>query len=494
MDDDGKQMRKRPVSGLKLGLKLAWARGPRPGRGRGPGRGAAFALALGLALGPGMAAAPGAARAETLADAFILAYRNSGLLDQNRALLRAADESVAQALAATRPVIRYSLSATANGVDDVPDFSNLTATAQLTAQVTVFDAGASKLAIDAAKETVLATRESLVNIEQQVLQSTVSAFMGVISAASIVNLRESNVALIRRELQAARDRFDVGDITRTDVSIAEAALAEAQSRLASARGDLATSREQYRQAVGRYPGTLVFPSSLPAMPESSAAATEVAVRTHPQIRQAMREVTVGELNIARAEAALRPSLTANGSLGVNQNGVTTNSLGLTLSGPIYQGGQLTSLIRQAQARRDAARASLHLARLQIEQTVQVAWSNVMVADASLAATREQVRAATLALRGVQEEARLGARTTLDVLDAEQELLDARAAEVTANSQRVVAIYSVLQAMGLLTVDHLNLGITTYDPAAYYNAVRDAPTRYVSPQGERLDRVLKALNR
>lgn len=451
-------------------------------------------LALGLGLGIVGALAPVRASAESLADALVLAYRHSGLLEQNRALLRAADEDVAQAVAAIRPAISYSIGASAAARNKAPDFANLSANAQLTAQITLFDFGASQLAIDAAKESVLATREALISVEQQVLLNAVSSFMNVVTTSSIVDLRVSNVRLIQRELQAARDRFEVGEITRTDVSIAEAALAEAQAGLASARGDLAISREAYKLAVGAYPNRLLFPTNLPDMPTSADAAAEVAVRAHPSIREAMRNVTVSELNIARAKAAMKPSLSASGSIGFDEDLDSTNSLGLTLSGPIYQGGQISSLIRQAQASRDAVRAALHLTRHEIEQSVQVAWATLAVADASLASTREQVRASTLALRGVQEEAKLGARTTLDVLDAEQNLLDARAAEVSANTTRVVAIYSVLQSMGLLTVDHLNLGITTYDPAAYYNAVRDAPTRFVSPQGEKLDRVLKALNR
>lgn len=421
------------------------------------------ALALGLGLGIGAVMAPVQASAESLADAFILAYRHSGLLEQNRALLRAADEDVAQAIAAARPAISYSVSASASASNKLPDFNNLSTAAALSAQLTLFDFGQTQLGVDVAKETVLATREALVNVEQTVLVNAVSAFMDVISAASIVDLRVSNVNLIQRELQAARDRFEVGEITRTDVSIAEAALAEGQAGLASARGDLATAREAYRLAVGSYPGNLLFPTNLPKLPASSDAAAAVAVRTHPSIREAMRNVTVAEINIKRAETALKPGLTASASVSVDEDLDATNTLGLTFSGPIYQGGTLTSLIRQAQASRDATRAALHLTRHSVEQAVQVSWSSVLVAESSLAATKEQVRASTLALRGVQEEAKLGARTTLDVLDAEQDLLDARAAEVTANSQRIVAIYSVLQAMGLLTVDHLGLGITTYDP-------------------------------
>lgn len=405
-----------------------------------------------------------------------------------------ADEDVAQAVAAARTAITYSISASATDYNNVPDFNDLSVTASLTASLTLYDGGQSKLAIEAAKETVLATREALVNVEQQVLYDAVSAYMGVLAAAAIVDLRESNVRLIGQELQAARDRYEVGEITRTDVSIAEAALASAQSALATARGDYTTSRETYKLAVGAYPEALQFPTNLPELPASAEAAMEIAVRTHPSLREAMRKVTVNELNIARAKAAMKPSLAASTTFSVDDDEDTTTTFSLGLSGSIYQGGSLTSVVRQAQAFRDSNRAALHLTRHQIEQGIQVAWSNVAVANASLSSTKEGVRAAALALRGVQEEAKLGARTTLDVLDAEQDLLDARATEVTANTQRIVAIYSVLQAMGLLTVDHLNLGITTYDPAAYYNAVADAPTRYVSPQGEKLDRVLKALNR
>jgi outer membrane protein len=446
------------------------------------------------AVGLSLAMVPVATMAETLADAFILAYRHSGLLEQNRALLRAADEDVAVAVAATRPAINYSIAANATRRNALPDLADLTVSASITADLTLYDFGKTQLAIDAAKETVLATREALVNVEQSVLNDAATAYLAVLRDAAIVELRQSNVRLITQELQAARDRFEVGEVTRTDVSIAEARLASARSLLVSAQGTLAATREQYRVAVGQYPAGLVFPNAVPTLPDSLAAAEAIAVRTHPQIRQAMREVTVAELNILRAEAQMKPSLTARASIGVDQDFDSTNSLGVTLSGPIYQGGRLSALLRQAQARRDAARAALHLTRHSVEQAVRVSWSNLLVAQATLDASREQVRSATLAFRGVQEEAKLGARTTLDVLNAEQELLDARGDEISARTQQIVSVFNILASMGLLTVDHLNLGITTYDPAAYYNAVRDAPTRFVSPQGEKLDRVLRALNR
>jgi len=448
-------------------------------------------LAAAAAIGMGLALSPVAAAAETLTDALISAYRQSGLLEQNRALLRAADEDVAQAVAATRPAISYAVGSTYV----TPTVGqNLTASASLSADLTLYDFGRNQLAIDAAKETVLATRETLVSVEQQVLLRAVNAYMEVRRAAAFVGLRQNNVRLITQELRAANDRFEVGEVTRTDVSIAEARLSAARSGLAAAQGDLAAAREEYRAAVGQYPGDLQPPPSPPATARSLDAARAVAVRSHPDMRSAQRQITVAELNIERARAAMKPTLTGRASLSLDQDFNDRSSVGVELSGPIYQGGRLSSLVRQTRARRDAQFANLHVVRHDVEQNVGNAWARLAVAVATLQATDQQVRSASVAFRGVQEEATLGARTTLDVLNAEQELLDARAERISAEVERYVAIYSLLQAMGMLTVDHLNLGIVTYDPSAYYNAVRNAPVGDVSPRGKKLDRVLKAIGR
>ncbi|RVT85519.1 transporter [Rhodobacteraceae bacterium CCMM004] len=448
-------------------------------------RRAALAAALTVAAGPALAQT-------TLADTLITAYRHSGLLEQNRATLRAADEDVAQAIAALRPVIRYSGRVTY--ANPLQSNDNLSASLGLTGDLLLYDGGSSRLAVDAAKEAVLATREALIGIEQDVLFNAVTAYLSVRRAQAFVELRQNNVRLITRELRAAEDRFEVGEITRTDVAIAQARLAGARSAVATAQGDLAEARAFYRAAVGVAPGSLAPPPPAPRTADSLDAAQTVARRTHPSIRQAMRQVTQAEINIARAEASMRPNLSARAGVSLDQDFNDSSSIGLELSGPIYQGGQLTSLYRQAQARRDAARAALHVVRHSVDQNVANAWAQLMVAGASLEASQQEIRAATTAFRGVQEEATLGARTTLDVLDAEQELLDARAAAISAEISRYQAVYALLSSMGLLTVEHLQLGIVTYDPAAYYNAVKDAPVRKVSPQGEKLDRILKGLAR
>ncbi len=428
-----------------------------------------------------------AATAETLADTLADAYRNSALLDQNRALLRAADEDVAQSVAALRPVINFVAQ---SGWARTAQGEGLSSSVELSAQITIYDFGRNQLAVDAAREQVLATRQALIGLEQRVLLNAVQAYTNVVSASEFVRLREANVRLITQELRAANDRFEVGEVTRTDVSIAEARLAGARANLAVAQGDFQISVEQFRAAVGRGPGTLGNPGRAPATPRSVDEAKSVAVRTHPAIRQAQHEVTVAELNAQRAQRATRGTVSGSASFGLDDDGDDSASVGLRFSQPIYQGGALSSVYRQSLAARDARRAGLLEANIGVERDVGAAWSQLAVAQASLRASEEQIRAATVAFEGVQEEARLGARTTLDVLNAEQELLDARTARVNAAAQQLVAVYSLLSSMGLLTVEHLGLGVPVYDPSAYYDAVKNAPAR--SLQGERLDRVLRSI--
>ena len=436
-----------------------------------------------------MVAAP-VARAESLGQALAHAYEHSGLLEQNRALLRAADEDVAQAVSALLPVVNWSASATLSYPDPTGRDDFTSANIGISTSLLLFDAGASQFAIDAQKETVLATRAQLVSIEQQVLLRAVQAYMSVRREAAFLNLRQNNVRVITQELRAAEDRFEVGEVTRTDVSLAEARLASARSQLAAAEGNLARAAEEFRAAVGRRPGQLQAVSAAP-ISRSLDEARAFAVRNHPDMKAAQRNVAAAELNIARAEAAMRPTVTFSGQIGVNEDFDDTGSIGITAQGPIYQGGRLSSIVRQAMARRDANRAGLLVTRHTIEQNVANAYATLAVARASREAFARQVRASEVAFRGVREEATLGARTTLDVLNAEQELLDARANLVSAEVDEIIATYQVLFSMGLLTVDHLRLGVQTYDPEAYYNLVRDAPP-VLSEQGAALDRVLRAI--
>lgn len=450
-----------------------------------------------LAVGVTLFAAP-VAQAETLADALSAAYRTSNLLAQNEAVLRAADEGVAQAVAALRPVVKWAASTNWGRSGQDALFSSretgLTTSLGLTASLTLLDFGRNRLGIAIAEESVKAARQALVGVEQNVLLTAVRAYVDVSLQGSIVALRESNVRLITQELRAATDRFDVGEVTRTDVALAQAALAQAKSGLAAAQGNFNIAREAYKAATGKYPGRLAGLPKLPATANSIEAARDVALRTHPNILQAQNLVKVGDLQVELARAQTRPSLDASASLtessSVETGGVDNQTLSLSFGQTIYAGGALSSGLRRAIAQKDQQRAGLNQTIVEIDQSVGQSWANIAVSRASIVAGDEQIRAAQVAFDGVREEASLGARTTLDVLDAEQDLLDARAGRLEAEANLYVAVYQLLSAMGLLTADHLKLGVPTYDVDSYYKAVRNAPAH--SPQGAKLDRILKSI--
>ncbi|MCR9085301.1 MAG: TolC family outer membrane protein [Rhodobacteraceae bacterium] len=441
--------------------------------------------------------------AETLADALVSAYNNSNLLEQNRAVLRAADEDVATAVAALRPTLDYVAAVDFSRNFDasfVQQDDTVTNTLGISADLTLYEFGRNRLSIEAAKEAVLSTRQALIQVEQQVLFSAVVAYMDVIRAIEFVELRRNNVRVLTEEVRAANDRFEVGEVTRTDVAQAQSRQAEAQASLVAAEGDVETARESFNLAVGRYPGTLAAPPPLPRTADTLDSARTIALRGHPQILQAQRLVSVADLNVARAEAAILPRLSATADLGWTDGTGSasgdlepTGTIGLELRGPIYRGGALNSAFRSTVAQRDQNRANLLQTTKVISENLGVAWYQVEVARAVLRSTVRQIDAARIAFEGVREEASLGARTTLDVLNAEQELLDAQGLRIDANRQEQVAIYGLLSAMGMLTADSLGLNVVAYDPEAYYNNVRTAPG-VGSPQGIKLDRVLRNIGR
>ena len=455
-----------------------------------------------LILGAGLAVAvTGAARADTLAAALAHGYENSGLLDQNRALLRAADEDVAQALASLRPILSWSaqtaLTTSSRLRDAAPgtvgtDSFDIESSASLTASLLLYDGGQSRYAIDSQKALVLSTRDRLRQVEQQVLQRIVQAYVEVQRASAFVELRQNNLRLIGQELRAAQDRFEVGEVTRTDVSLAEARLASARSLLAADEGQLSRAIAEFRAAVGRGPdGLAAVPEA--RIPGSLPEALAIARREHPSINEAQHAVTAAEINIALAEAAMRPRLSLNGTLSIDDSFEDSQQVGVTLNQTLYSGGSIASQVRQAKARRDASRGALINTGRSVEQSVANAYSLLTVARASIEASSREVRAAQVAFDGLREEARLGARTTLDVLNSEQDLLDARATLVSAQIDETLAGYVVLASIGRLTAEQLGLPVQVYDPAAYYNLVRNAPAA-TSEQGKALDRVLEAIGR
>ncbi|NVK47749.1 MAG: TolC family outer membrane protein [Rhodobacteraceae bacterium] len=442
----------------------------------------------------GMGAVPMASWAETLGDALASAYKNSGLLDQNRATLRAADEGVASALSDLRPSLTYNYQVgKKRGFETRDVWSDWSDTLSFIASMDIYTFGRNKLSVDLQKEVVLATRASLVNVEQAVLASAVDAYMSVREAQALVNLRQNAVRLNQQNLRAAQDRFDVGEITRTEVAQFEAQLASVRADLASAQGTLSAARETYKVAVGHYPTKLSTPPNIKLPVPSLEAAVSTARQRHPGIIALQHQAAAQDIAVDIAERNMFPTVSGNVTQSYSDNfDNDTTSIGLGVSGTIYSGGAVASGVRGAIANRDAARAELLQTTREVEQGVRTNWAMLSVFAASESASNSYVQAQRVAYDGVREEADLGAATTLDVLDAEQDLLDAQVSAIQARIARETQSYAVLQSLGMLTVEQLKLNVPVYDPAAYYNAVKNAPTRYVSPQGEKLDRVLEGL--
>lgn len=443
--------------------------------------------------------APGVAWSESLADAMIAAYRNSHLLEQNQAVLRAADEDVATAVGSLLPVISFVSKVgrvdTSYSKSDFSGFST-SGSSSLQASITLLDFGRGKTTVALKNELVLAAQAALVNVEQQVLFDAVQAYVNVALQADLVATQDSNVKLISQDLQATKDRFEVGEVTKTDVSLAEAQLASAKAQLASAQGNYTVAKERYNAAIGHYPDTVTALPRAPVAVKSVDEARAIAQRGHPAMIQAAHQAKAADLGVDLAKAQMSPTLGLSSSLteAYTTEGLTStvNAMGLQLDQTLYAGGRLSSALRKAIAQQGEAHAGQLQTGVNVTEAVGNAWSNIVVANASIAATQEQISAAQAAYDGVKQEAELGSRTTLDVLDSQQDLLSAKAAHLQAQANLSVSQYGLLAAMGVLTADQLKLGIPTFDPSAYLNAVKSAPA--TSSRGAKLDKILKTLGK
>jgi len=425
---------------------------------------------------------PGTAGAESLADALVKAYQTSPLLDSNRAALRGLDEGVPQARAQRRPQVSGSISASseANVIED-PQEQLSAVQAAFNAQLVLYDHGQTRAAIESARNTIAAGRADLKGVEQFVLFNAVTAYVDVLQNQEFVRLASNDVDRLNETLRATRDRFEVGEVTRTDVSQSESRLAASRSTLEASEGELEISRQAYRVAVGTLPQNLEPAPPLPQLPGALEEATRIGLERNPSIVAAQFAERAAVYDFDRARAAKGPSVAVIGSAGVQRDnqqfewdGNTFAQIGVEGSVPLYTGGLNDSLVRQAQSLLDQRRYELQDEARTVTESVANAWTQLDVARASIIARREQVEAARIAAEGVAEEARLGARSTLDVLDADQERLQAEAELVRAMRDEYVAAYDLLQAMGLLTVEHLRLGVTPYEPDVNYRRVQNGP--------------------
>lgn len=426
-------------------------------------------------------AAPATGFAETLADALVKAYQTSPLLQSSRAALRATDEQLPQASSAKK--IQSQLSASANlttsNTDDytqIPDYY----TAGLEASLLLYDHGQTSAAIESARMSIAAARADLLNVEQQVLYAAVSAYMDVRQGQEFLSIARNDVELLEEQLRAVNNRFDVGEVTRTDVSLTEAQLQASRAQLADAQGNLQTARQAYLAAVGTLPVDLAAPPPLPALTREVSEAVAIGLRGNPTIIAAQFAERGAIADFDRALAAKGPTVSLNGSYGYygyqRYQGPDrmVGQLGVTGSLPLTTGGNLDSVVRQAQQIVDRRKSDLQAAGRDVTQNVNSAWIQLQVARATILANQRQVEASRIAYEGVVEEARLGARSTLDVLNANQDRLDAEAELVRSKRDEYVAAYAVLQTMGLLTATHLKLGVEVYDPDIYFDEVRNGP--------------------
>jgi outer membrane protein len=315
--------------------------------------------------------------------------------------------------------------------------------------------------------------------------------MNLLRDGAILELQRSNVNVLEATLRQTRDRFNVGEVTRTDVAQSESSLAQGRSQLLTAESNYITSKAVYRQVIGVEPGKLAAGTPVDRLsPPTLPAATAKGATEHPSITAAMYTVDVQLLQVKIAEGALYPTFSVVGNVQKNYGSTTSlttiEALGASVAGqlsvPLYQGGGEYATIRQAKETLGQRRIDLDTAREQVQSTVVQSWGQLQAAKAQIESTQAQVAASEIALNGVREEARVGQRTTLDVLNAQQALVNARVALVTAQRDRVVASYTVLASVGGLTPQILGLNIPTYDPVVHYQQVRDSWIGVRTPDG------------
>ena len=460
---------------------------------------AVASLALAVA-GVGMAVSDAAA--DTLEWALVQAYQNNPTLNAQRAALRATDENVPQALSGYRPKVSVTAQGGynyTNAVQQLPvggvvtniPFAEtfLSRSVAATGTYTLFNGFQTANRTRQAESQVDGARETLRVTEQQVLLDAATAYMNLLRDQAILDLNRRNVEVLTEQLKQTRDRFNVGEVTRTDVAQAESRLAAGRSSLLGAQSNYVTSQANYRRVIGVDPGRLAPGTPVDRLsPNVLAKAIGQGQANSPSVLAAMYGVDVAVLAVKISEGALYPNLTLTASASQGQYPAfevarqTAASVLGTFTVPIYQGGAEYSAIRQSKETLGQQRLNLDINRDQARATVVQSWGQLDAAKAQIEATTAQVNAAEIALNGVREEARVGQRTTLDVLNAQQELVNARVALVTAQHDRVVASYTLLAAVGGLSMPRLGLDVLIYDPQVHYQQVRDAWIGVRNPDG------------
>jgi outer membrane protein len=444
------------------------------------------------------------AQAQTLTDALAEAYNTNPQLLAQRALLRATDEQVPQALSFWRPQVTFTgqvgmntsslqtpptaplLNALTGQTSSTSDRRHIITRpdlVQFQAIQPIYRGGRTVAQTRQALNTVESTRAQTLAIETTVFQAVAMAYLDVVRDQALVEVQRNNVEVLRKQLEATQDRFRVGEVTRTDVAQAESSLAQAQGTLVTQQGQLEISRAEYVRAVGHPPGRLVLPRERPTLPATREEALSLAMNNNFSVISATFAELAARDNIDVVRGQLLPQISATGelnraisaasSVGASTSGTTSTAMiTATMTMPLYEGGAIYSQTRQAQQTVGQRRSQRDDARRAAVQTADQNWAALQAARASIASFIAAVRAAQIALVGIQEESLAGTRTILDVLVAEQQLFTTQAQLVTAEHDSAIAEFNVAAATGRLIAPELRLPVQLYDMGRHYQAVKD----------------------
>ncbi|NUB13971.1 TolC family outer membrane protein [Azospirillum brasilense] len=442
----------------------------------------ATALTLGVAFVGGI----DTASAQSLEDALAQAYSNNPALAAQRARQRAVDESVPQALSGYRPTVRATAGITRNATNSTfqggeTGSENNAKSVGVTATQPLYDATVGP-AVRRAERTVEAQRATVLANEQQILLNAAAAYLDVVQNQAVLELQANNEQVLRRQLDAARDRFRVGEYTRTDVSQSESRLAASIAARISAEGTLQASRATYERVVGSMPGKLKAPKPKFKLPGTLDEVVEMARSNNPSVlsatyteaaqREAVDQQFGRLLPSANLAAQANRTIDAGRSSGIDIKRQDGAQLTAQITIPLYQAGLPEALTREAKHTANQARLQIDDTRRQAVEAAISAWQGLQAARASIESYNSQIRAAEIALEGVRQEAQVGSRTVLDVLNQEQELLNARVNLVRAQRTEMVQAFTVLGAIGQLTARQLNLPVQYYDADTHYKQVRN----------------------
>ena len=437
-----------------------------------------------LVLLTGLIGMPGGARSQTLEQALVAAFNNNPTLLAERAKLRAIDEDVAQALSNWRPSVEmvadYAGRATESNLATNRRQHRDPRSLRFTIEQSLYRGGRTLAATREAENTVLAGRARLISVEQKVLRDAATAYMNVVRDQAVLELTTSNEQVVKRHLEATRDRFQVGEITRTDVYQAEARLARASAERIQAESDLKAFRAAYRNVVGEIPGRLAQVTPPADLPADGEEAVRIAAVHAPEVVAGSfdEKALAGDAEGVRGELLPEIKLKGTASREFDSAGqesrIDVSEVKVTLTVPLYQSGAVYSRLRQARQSVAAQRLKTRQARRDAMEEATRSWGALQAARARIVAFRSEIGATEVALEGVEREAAVGNRTVLDVLDAEQELLDAKVDFARAQRDEMVAIFELNVALGKMTAKHLKLPVALYDPEDHYREVREKP--------------------